>query len=111
MSEDPALYEINEHDGLPATKGDVAELARMTAKSFQTVDDRFNQVDRRLDRLEDDVAGLKEDVGGLKAGQASLERGQAAILNVLESIEGRLNDWDHIPAKVERMYKQVFPHQ
>ena len=80
----------------PATQHDLSVLA--------------GEMTRRFDSMQTDIAGLKTDVATLKTDVTSLKSGQQAILNVVQSIDQQLEEWKHIPKKVERLHKHVFPH-
>lgn len=74
----------NKIDRTPATKADVEELSRMTAKSFASV------------ATKDDLARLETDFAELKNGQSRLEkdfghrkRSQESIIEVVKPSTGR----------------------
>ncbi len=80
----------------PVTQDDLSVLA--------------GEMTRRFDSMQSDIASLKTDVTALKTDVASLKSGQQAILNVVQDIDQQLKEWKHIPKKVERLHKHVFPH-
>ena len=68
------------------------ELARIIAKGFESVDDRFNQVALKID-----VDGLKGDMGGLKTDMNELKQRMIQF-------EGKL---DHTDARVGRIEADI----
>lgn len=78
-------------DAQPATTGDVRRAVDELARA---VKGGFDQHDRRFDQLESDLAGLKQTT--------------VAILQVVESIDGRLRPLQEIPDRVERLEDIVF---
>ncbi len=77
-----------------ATKDDISRLEA-----------RFHGLDSRLVGIENRMDGFETRIDGL---DSRMERGQAAILKTMTSIDQLPKEWQHIPAKVERLHSRVF---
>ena len=79
----------------PATKYDLQvaqdEIAQATNNALAT---EMKSVHTRINGLEKNMDNLKSTT--------------TAILNMVNTIEDRLKSWEQIPAKVERLHKQIF---
>jgi len=84
-----------------ATTNDIEELAAITAKQFNVVDERFNKVDERLKKIDKRFNKVDGHLG-------RLERGQEAVLNVLNENNQLLREIRHLPQRVERLERSVF---
>ena len=89
--QDPTLSEIPEDANEPASKADirmaVEELAQVTAG--------------QIDRVDEQLASVQQALG-------SLQRGQKAVLDVLQSIDHRLREWQNVPERLERAEADIF---
>ena len=79
----------------PATKQDILdsqeEMAQITNAALE----------RELTPMKEDITELKEDV-------ESLKRGQAAILNVVQSIDKKIDAHKDLPERMARVEAKVF---
>ena len=86
----------------PATKQDLLDSQEEMAIITN------NALERELTPMKADIAELKEDVAELKDGQERLERGQEAILNVVQSIDKKLESHKDLPERMARVEAKVF---
>ncbi len=101
-------------DDLATLAGEVTMRLDRIEQNMATKDDisrleaRIDRLDSRLDGIENRMVGVKALIDGLDSRMDSLERGQSALLKTMTSIDQQLKEWQHIPAKVERLHTRVF---
>ena len=100
MDNDPRLHEISEEDGRPATKGDIAELARIVATTTAHKED--------IQHLEERMDGFEQRMDTFEQRMERFESSQAAILDVVRSIDRQLQTHKTLPPRVERLERTVF---
>lgn len=98
-----------------ATTNDIEELAAITAKQFNVVDDRFNKVDDRFNKVDErfkkiDKRFNKVDdrLDQVDGRLGRLEHGQEAVLNILNENNQLLKELRGLPQRVERLERTVF---
>ncbi len=68
----------------------------------------ITRLEARIDGLASRLDGFETRINALDSRMDGLERGQAALLKSMTSIDQQLKEWQHIPAKVERLHARVF---
>jgi predicted nuclease with TOPRIM domain len=94
----------------PATQRDLGILAGEMSRRFDDVNQRFERIDERFDAIDERFDRLEARVTGIEDRLGAVERGQVRLLDLVESIDEQLKAWRHIPDKVERIHRRVFPH-
>ncbi len=99
----------------PATQKDLSLLAGRFQEQFDDLkqgqarlETRIDGLDTRMDGLGIRMDKLETRFDNFDSRMESLENGQAAILQTVNSIDQQLKEWQHIPAKVERLHTRVF---
>jgi len=92
----------------PATQKDLSLLAGRIQEQFDDLKQGQARLETRIDGIDTRMDGLETRMGNLDSPMESLENGQAAILQTVNSIDQQLKEWQHIPAKVERLHTRIF---
>ena len=99
----------------PATQNDLMTFAGEVMVRLDPIEqnrptkDGISRLETRIDGLDSRMLdGFETQIDGLDSRMNSLERGQAALLKTMTSIDQQLKEWQHIPAKVERLHTRVF---
>lgn len=92
MNKDPELLEISDEDGRPATKSDIAELARIVAKTTAHKED--------TQRIEEQMGSFDQHMDAFEQRMERFESSQAAILSVVQSIDRQLQTYKTLPHRV-----------
>lgn len=99
MNGGPEAEERNPHEGQPAKRADVRAVADDVDKLAEASANAFGRFEARLGSLEHDVREIKRSM-------ATKEQ-LARLLQIIESIDGRLKDHASLPERVEHLEESV----